>query len=304
MTDYAISTTNLCKKYGKTWGLKDSTFNVKRGKLAVLVGPNGVGKTTTVRILTTFTRPSGGKAEVLGMDVTRDYKNIREKIAYLPQGFEVNNNLTPMESVKWSLVARGCSLSDAKVRSKQWMQLMGLEDCKNRVGWTLSGGEKRKVAVGMTLAADAEVVFLDEPTTGLDVEARHIIWRIIRELVSEGTTVLLTTHDMEEGETIADSAVLMNHGETVSQNTPQNLVNVLPYQYRVTIEKDGLGKIDLPEAIDLGDRLIIYAQSDKEARRLMADLSDESMILSVGKVGLEDAYLYLVNNGEMPQCGG
>jgi ABC-2 type transport system ATP-binding protein len=300
MTDYAISTTKLCKKYGSNWGLKRSTFKVKRGELAVLVGPNGVGKTTTVRILTTFTKPSDGKAEVLGMDVTRDYKNIRKMIAYLPQGFEVNNNLTPIESVKWSLVAKGCRLSDAKSRSKKWMQMMGLEKCQNRVGWTLSGGEKRKVAVSMTLAADAEVVFLDEPTTGLDVEARHIIWKIIRELVSNGTTVLLTTHDMEEGETIADSAVLMNHGETVSQNTPQNLVDVLPYQYRVTIEKDGLGEVKLPEAIDLGDRLIIYAQSDEEARSLMADLSDESMILSVGKVGLEDAYLYLVNNGEMP----
>jgi ABC-2 type transport system ATP-binding protein len=304
MTDYAINTTKLCKKYGNNWGLKGSTFKVKRGELAVLVGPNGVGKTTTVRILTTFTKPTDGKAEVLGMDVTRDYKNIRKKIAYLPQGFEVNNNLTPTESVKWSLVAKGCSLSDAKTRSKKWMQMMGLEGCQNRVGWTLSGGEKRKVAVSMTLAADAEVVFLDEPTTGLDVEARHIIWKIIRELVSNGTTVLLTTHDMEEGETIADSAVLMNHGETVSQNTPQSLVNVLPYKYRVTIEKDGLGEVKLPEAIDLGDRLIMYTQSDEEARSLMADLSDESMILSVGKVGLEDAYLYLINNGEMPACSG
>ena len=121
------NTTKLCKKYGNNWGLKGSTFKVKRGELAVLVGPNGVGKTATVRILTTFTKPTDGKAEVLGMDVTRDYKNIRKKIAYLPQGFEVNNNLTPTESVKWSLVAKGCSLSDAKTRSNKWMQMMGIE---------------------------------------------------------------------------------------------------------------------------------------------------------------------------------
>ena len=302
MASHSISTTDLGKKYGNTWGLKGSTFNVKKGELAVLVGPNGVGKTTTVRILTTFIRPSQGKAEVLGMDVARDYKKIRKKISYLPQGFEVNNNLTPLESIKWSLVAKGCGFSEAKMRSKKWMQLMGLENCMNRTGWTLSGGEKRKVAVGMTLAADAEVVFLDEPTTGLDVEARHIIWRIIRELVSQGTTILLTTHDMEEGETIADTAVLLNHGETVNQNTPQELVKILPYQYRVTIEKTGLREVALPDSIDLGDRLIIYAKSNRKARDLMVKFSNLSKVISVDKVGLEDAYLYFVNNGEMPQC--
>ncbi len=302
MTSNSISTTDLGKKFGDTWGLKGSTFDVKKGELAVLVGPNGVGKTTAVRILTTFIKPSQGKAEVLGMDAVRDYKKIRKKITYLPQGFDVNNNLTPFESIKWSLVAKGCSFSEAKMRSKKWMQLMELESCMNRTCWTLSGGEKRKVAVGMTLAADAEVVFLDEPTTGLDVEARHAIWRIIRGLVSQGTTVLLTTHDMEEGETIADTAVLLNHGETVNQDTPQKLIKILPYQYRVKIEKASMGEVTLPDAIDLGDRLIIYAKNSRKARDLMAKFSDLSKIISVDKVGLEDAYLYLVNNREVPQC--
>jgi len=301
LTGVSINTAGLGKRYGDTWGLKNSTFNIKQGELAVLVGPNGAGKTTTVRILATFLRPSQGKAEVLGMDVVKDYKKIRSRIAYLPQGYDINNNLTPLESIKWTLVARGSSLSEAKLRAKKWMELMNLEDCKNRTGWTLSGGEKRKVAVGMTLAADADVVFLDEPTTGLDVEARHIIWKIVRDIVTEGTTILLTTHDMKEGETIADTAVLMNHGQTVNQNTPQSLIKTLPYEYRVTMKKEGLNGATHPDAIDLGDRLIIYAESDKKVRDLMASFSDLSTVLSVNRVGLEDAYLHLVGKGDMPQ---
>lgn len=297
MTSDAINAASLGKKYGDTWGLKNSTFNVKNGELAVLVGPNGVGKTTTVKLLATFLRPSQGKAEILGMDLVKDYKKIRQRIAYLPQGFGINNNLTPLESVKWTLVARGSSLSEAKPRAKEWIELMDLEECMNRTGWTLSGGEKRKVAVGMTLAADADVVFLDEPTTGLDVEARHVIWRLVRDIVRKGTTILLTTHDMKEGETIADTAVLMNHGETVNQNTPQNLIKTLPYQYRVTMKKEGLNGAALRDIIDLGDRLIIYAQSDRKLRDLMAGFSDLSSVISVDRVGLEDAYLHLVNGG-------
>jgi len=301
LTGNAISVASLGKKYGDTWGLKSSTFSIRNGELAVLVGPNGAGKTTTVKILATFLKPSQGKAEVLGMDVVKDYKKIRQRIAYLPQGFGINNNLTPLESVKWTLVARGSSLSEAKLRAKKWMELMDLKECMNRTGWTLSGGEKRKVAVGMTLAADADIVFLDEPTTGLDVEARHIIWKLVRDIVTNGTTILLTTHDMKEGETIADTAVLINHGETVNQNTPHNLIKTLPYQYRVTVKKEGLNGAALPDIIDLGDRLIIYAKSDRKLRDLMACFSDLSSIISVDKVGLEDAYLHLVNGGNVPK---
>lgn len=301
MTSVAISSTGLGKKYGDTWGLRNSTFNIKDGELAVLVGPNGAGKTTTVKILATFLKPTQGKAEVLGMDIAKDYNRIRQRIAYLPQGFDINNNLTPLESIKWTLVARGISLVEAKLRAKKWVELMDLEECKNRIGWTLSGGEKRKVAVGTTLAADADVVFLDEPTTGLDVEARHIIWKLVRDIVRRGKTILLTTHDMNEGETIADTAVLMNHGETVNQNTPQNLIKILPYQYRVTTKKESLNGAVLPDTIDLGDRMIIYAKSDKKLRNLMASFSDLSSVISVDKVGLEDAYLHLVNAGSMPK---
>jgi ABC-2 type transport system ATP-binding protein len=294
----AISVAKLGRKYGESWGLKNATFQVKSGELAVLVGPNGAGKTTTVKILTTVLKPSKGKAEVLGLDVLKDHKKVRKRIAYLPQGFEPNLNLTPQEAVKWSLVSRGFSLRDAQLQTRKWIELMGLSDCKDRTGWTLSGGEKRKVAVAMVLATNADVIFLDEPTTGLDVEARHVTWKIIRESISEGATILLTTHNMEEAEILGDTTILINQGKTVIQKTPQSLVKSLPYQYRIAIKKDKAGRFSsYPHAIDLGDRLVVYAKSQKEVKRLISTFNDLTSILSVERVGLEDAYLHFIHGG-------
>lgn len=293
-----VNATQLGRRFGEFWGLKNSTFIVNRGELAVLVGPNGAGKTTTVRILATILKPSKGKAEVLGLDIVKDYSRIRKRIAYLPQGFGPNLNLTPMEAIKWNLVARGFSLTDAKLQARKWVELMGLWDCRNRTGWTLSGGEKRKVAVAMVLATNADVVFLDEPTTGLDVEARHTTWKIIRESVSGGTAILLTTHNMEEAETIGDTVILINQGETLIQQTPHGLVKSVPYQYRVTVKKDETNTISFSDAIDLGDRLIVYAKSNKEVKRFISRFDDLTSILSVDRVGLEDAYLHLIHGAK------
>jgi len=294
----AISVTNLGRKYGESWGLKDATFRVKRGELAVLVGPNGAGKTTTVKILTTVLKPSKGKAEVLGLDVVKEYKKVRKRIAYLPQGFEPNLNLTPREAVKWSLVARGFSIREAQLQARKWIELMGLWDCRDRTGWTLSGGEKRKVAVAMVLATYADVIFLDEPTTGLDVEARHATWKIIRESISKGTAILLTTHNMEEAEIIGDTTILINQGKTVIQKTPRSLVESLPYQYKIAIRKDKANAFSYPHAIDLGDRLMVYAKNQKEVKRLISTFNDLTSIFSVDRVGLEDAYLHFIHEKE------
>jgi len=304
MDHFAITVTDLGKKYDKTWGLKNATFTMGKGELAVLVGPNGAGKTTTMKILATLLKPSKGKAEVLGMDIVKDYKRIRKKMACLPQGFGGNRNLTPMETIRWSLVARGWSLSDAKGQAIKWIETVGLSDCKDRTGWTLSGGQQRKVVVSTVLAANAEVVFLDEPTTGLDVEARHAVWKIIRETVADGSTVLLTTHDMNEAETIADTAVLINDGQTLVKGTPQRLVKMLPYQYRITVKKGeqkSTSLLQINNSIDLGDRVIFYTENYREIKGLMSNFTDLTNVVSVDRVGLEDAYLHLIH--EVSQHG-
>ena len=293
LEDAAIEARGLGRRYGNVWGLRNATFSVEKGELVVLVGPNGAGKTTTIRILTTNLRPSRGRARVLGFDVVREYREVRRRIAYMPQEFIVGWDHTPFEVVAWGLVARGWPIGDAKAQARRWLELVGLWEERNRPLRTLSGGQRRRATVAAVLATEADVIFLDEPTVGLDVEVRHVVWRAIRETVAGGASILLTTHDMGEAETIGDRVVLINEGVTVAEGKPYDLVKELPYEYRIVVGKfEGLEEYG--EYIDLGDRAVIYARSYGEAVRLVEELASHAPIYMIGRVGLEDAYLRLV----------
>ncbi|RLF02629.1 MAG: ABC transporter ATP-binding protein [Thermoprotei archaeon] len=292
----AVEAVGLGRRYGKVWGLRNATFMVKRGELVVLVGPNGAGKTTTIKILTTNLRPSKGRATVLGFDVMKEYREVRRKIAYMPQDFTIGWDHTPFEALTWNLVARGWPISDAKAQARRWLELVGLWECRDRPIRTLSGGQKRRATVAAVLATEADVMFLDEPTAGLDVEVRHKVWRAIRETLANGASILLTTHDMGEAETIGDRVVLIDKGITVAEGKPYELVRTLPYEYRIVVGKfEGLE--GFANLIDLGDRAVIYAESYGEMVRLVEELGRVTVIHLVGRVGLEDAYLRLVSRG-------
>ena len=290
-----IEAEELGRRYGDTWGLKNATFTVGKGELVVLAGPNGAGKTTTVKILNTNLKPSKGGAKVLGMDLGREYKSIRRRICYLPQEYRVLRDLTPKEAVMWGLVERGWPISEAGAQARRWLELLGVWELRNRTCWTLSGGEKRRVAVAMALAPEPELIFLDEPTVGLDVEIKHSVWKVIREIISSGTSILLTTHDMSEAETIADKVVMMSEGRTIAEELPHKLLSLLPYRYKVVVGKsEKLAHTDLREFIDLGDRLVLYTMGRREAVGLVDELSSVVSIYSMGEVDLEDAYLYVI----------
>lgn len=291
----SIQAEGLQKKYGSVVGLREAKFLASEKEITTLVGPNGAGKTTTVRILTTFLKPSGGSAKVLGMDLLKDYNNIRKRISYLPQDYDVSLNLTPTEAISYNLMARGWSIGDSKARAKKWLEILDLWELRNRTCWTLSGGERRRVSVAITLASESELIFLDEPTTGLDVEIKHSIWKCLREMISDGISILLTTHDMNEAQMLSDKVVMINNGTTIAEDTPKNIVSSHPYKYRVIVSKsENVELSNHTRFIDLGDKVILYTKSRMEAVKLVEELSATSTVYTMSEVGLEDAYLYLV----------
>jgi ABC-2 type transport system ATP-binding protein len=300
----AVDVEGLSKRYGNNWAIRNVTFNVARGELVTLLGRNGAGKSTTVKVLTTLLRPSGGKARVMDYDLWSEWRRIRRLVSYLPQDYHgfMMDELTPLEAVGWSLVARGdYGLSEAKAVAKDWLNRLGLESICDVKCNRLSGGQRRRVAVAMTLAARADVVFLDEPTSGVDVEAKHNVWRILREALRSGLSVVLTTHDMNEAQMVSDRVAVFSNGETIVEDSPSELIRRLPYRYKVAFTKpDGL-RIDVDgfqEQVDLGDRLIGYTKSSQEAWSIASRIHSSVNVESISEVGLEDAYLYLTNTLE------
>lgn len=297
MGGLAIECVGLGKKFERVWGIKDVTFRAKKGELTVLVGPNGAGKTTTVRILTTFYKPTKGRAYVLGFDVMKEFREIRRRIAYLPQGYSPPFDVTPKEYILWGLVSRGLSISDARRICREWIETLELDSFKDRTHRKLSGGERRRSAVALVLASGAELIFMDEPTVGLDPEIRQVVWRAIRNAVRRGVSILLTTHDMREAQILADKVVMIEKGKIICEGTPMEIISSLPYSYKVVMEKKMRFLNDSSPYIDLGDRIVVYFKARREAIDLINDLNSDTKIHFVGPVDLEDAYLHMVAGG-------
>uniref|UniRef100_A0A7J2U2D1 ABC transporter ATP-binding protein n=1 Tax=Ignisphaera aggregans TaxID=334771 RepID=A0A7J2U2D1_9CREN len=289
---YAIEAVELGKRFGGFWAVKSVTFSIRERCIVVLAGPNGAGKTTTVRMLTTVFKPSKGFARVMGFDVVKEFKEVRKRIAYLPQDYGSPGDITPFEFIIYTLMMRGFSYFDARKEARKWIELLGLEKVAKNTLRVLSGGERRKTLVAATLASNADVVLLDEPTTGLDVEARYMVLKAIKDSTKIlGSTVMLTTHMLEEGQLVADYVVFINSGEVVARGEPEELLVTVPYRYRVILE--GISKKCLRNRyIDLGEKVITWTRNEEEARQL-ADVCRPSSFL-VRDVTLEDVYLYIV----------
>jgi len=235
MTETAIQAENLRKSFKDTEVLKGVDFEVRRGEIFALLGSNGAGKTTTIKILSTLLSADGGTASVCGFDVRRQPDQVRQSISLTGQFAAVDDILTGRENLV--LVAKLRSISDPGQVADSLIERFGLRDAANRRAGTYSGGMKRRLDIAMSLVGAPPVIFLDEPTTGLDPEARLEVWKTVKDLAGSGVTILLTTQHLEEAEQLADKIAILHGGKIIANGTLEELIKLFPPAKVEYIEK-------------------------------------------------------------------
>ncbi len=219
----AILLQGLTKSFGSVRALRSVNLTVQSGSVVGILGPNGAGKTTTVRILTTLLRPDAGRALIKGRDVVREGPAVRRLIGLAGQSTAIEDELTGRENLQFIARLHHLSRSQARRRSAQLIEEFDLGDFADRPSKTLSGGMRRRLDLAVSLVGEPEVLFLDEPTVGLDPRARRSMWDTVRGLVACGTTLLLTTQNMDEADELADEIVVFDHGRVIASGTPAEL---------------------------------------------------------------------------------
>jgi oleandomycin transport system ATP-binding protein len=220
---YAIQAEGLVKRFGATTALAGVDFEVARGTVLGLLGPNGSGKTTAVRILATLLQPDAGRAEVGGRDTVRQAHQVRQLIGLTGQYAAVDDNLTGHQNLLMIGRLLGLSVRHARERAAELLARFDLAEAARRPVKTYSGGMRRRLDLALSLVGRPQVLYLDEPTTGLDPQSRSELWTIVRDLVGDGTTVLLTTQYLEEADRLADVIVVLDHGTAIARGTPDAL---------------------------------------------------------------------------------
>ena len=291
----AVLAEGLVKKYGKVTALDGVDFAIAEGSVLGLLGPNGAGKTTAVRILTTLIRPDAGHAEVTGIDVLRDPAGVRRMIGVSGQYAAVDEYLTGFENL--DMVGRLYHLgrAESRERARELLRQFRLDEAANRPVKTYSGGMRRRLDLAGALVARPPVLFLDEPTTGLDPRARIDMWGVLQELVAGGTTLLLTTQYLEEADLLADEIVVIDHGRVIATGTSDNL-------------KDQIGGERLELTVEDTDRLEdarrlveplgqAAASVDKERKSLMVAVSGGAAVLAEALRRLDGEHIALADVG-------
>jgi len=267
MSENAIEAVGLVKRFGDVVALDGVDIAVPSGTILGLLGPNGAGKTTAVRILTTLLEPDSGSARVAGLDVVRDAAALRAQIGLAGQYAAVDENLTGSENLVMVGRLYGDKRPAAKARAAELLERFDLVDAADRPAKTYSGGMRRRLDLAAALVARPPIIFLDEPTTGLDPRSRLSLWETIEGLVAEGTTVLLTTQYLDEADRLADAIAVVDHGKVIAQGTPDAL-------------KDRVG----------GERLEVRLGDGSEPERAVEALSplgDERPVADDGLVRLQ-----------------
>lgn len=299
MSDLALEVDNVVKEYGEKRAVDGLTFTARRGELLALLGPNGAGKTTTIEMCEGFTTPTSGSIRVLGIDPVTQPQKVRDRIGIMLQGGGSYASLKVREILQ--LAAR----YNTNPHDPDWLiELLGLEGVAKTTYRRLSGGQQQRLSLALAMIGRPELIFLDEPTAGMDAQSRLAVWDIIQAMKRDGTTVLLTTHLMDEAETLADDVAIIDHGKLVVQGSPAELTSHEEYpvvavrtdrKLDVHLLNDELRALDITaEAVSPQRYRILGAGSPAVIEALARSAAQQNVLirdLSMSHRDLEDVFL-------------
>lgn len=295
--EYAIEVDQLTKRYGDLLAVNEISFTVRKGEVFAFLGPNGAGKTTTVEIIETIRTPTSGKVTLLGMDVTKKKQDIVHRIGVLPQGFSSFDRITVRETIQYY-----SRLFSVHTDIDRLIELVNLKDKANEQYKNLSGGLKQRLGIAIALVNDPEVVFLDEPTTGLDPRARREVWEVLQGLKAKGKTVFLTTHYMEEAELLADRVAIISRGKIIAMGSPRELIADNANYQVLTLQSvdekvfEIVRKMGFEPFLDNHKNIKVRVEQTNDVLKILNSIKDAGALylgLDVRKPNLEEVFLKL-----------
>lgn len=306
-TTWAIEAKGLVKTFGKHRAVDGVDLTIQEGTVYGFLGPNGAGKTTTIRMLATLSKPDAGTARIFGYDLATEGDRIRSRISLTGQYASLDEDLTGLENLVMMAGLMGYGRKEAKTRAKELLTAFGLEDAAKRQVKNYSGGMRRRIDIAASLVVTPDLLFLDEPTAGLDPRSRNQVWDIVRTLVSTGTTVLLTTQYLEEADQLADRIAVINQGKIIAEGTSSELkasVGTGTLTVQLVNAEDRDRTIEL-----LKQKLSVGIHTGTDPTTLTAQVSDPSLVaealgaitqeriaisdFSLGRPSLDEVFLTL-----------
>ncbi len=289
MKNLGIEITNLHKKYDEVHAVRGINLSIKKGEFYGLLGPNGAGKSTTINAITSLVKPTHGNVKILGKDIVTDFRFARSQVGIAAQELS-NDFFFPVEELLYYQAGfYGVTRKKAKERIDYILNKLGLDEHKNKKMRMLSGGMKRRLQIAKALVHDPQILILDEPTAGVDVELRHDLWKYLKELHSEGKTILLTTHYIDEAELLCEKVGIIDSGKLIVENTVENLKNMVSKSGIVIHTKQKSSNIndilkDFNPTIN-NNRIEILTQTPN------ADLPKIILKMSENNIAIEDVHL-------------
>ncbi|MDA4137493.1 MAG: ATP-binding cassette domain-containing protein [Thaumarchaeota archaeon] len=312
----AVEARGLVKVFGSKRAVDDVDLSIPNGCIYALLGPNGAGKTTIINMLTTLLKPDGGSAKVFGHDVVHETQVVRQLISLTGQSAAVDERLSASENLTIFALLLGLSRSEARKRADELLEEFGLVDAANRTLDKFSGGMRRKLDLASSLIVQAPLIFLDEPTTGLDPRTRIQMWESIRRLVTSGSTILLTTQYLDEADQLADRIAVIDHGRVVAEGTPRELKAAVG---KATLHLQLADEKDTAEAIRITQTVLKAKASTPEPSLVTAPMAEPDRVtdlllalreakirlatVSVQEPTLDEVFLALTGDGKQAEKG-